>query len=169
MLGQAALGSSNECNADLRSVPGQAELGNKESKQNKKSPIARLDFLWQNRTMLGRWIRFFIAIAFGAAAGVGYGWLFAPPPAGEHQSSKLRIDYQSDVVLMVAEAYAADQNLAAAIARLSFLKQAQPAEVVQQAVNFGERYGYSDSDLQKLRALLSAVETLTPLVGTSVP
>lgn len=119
--------------------------------------------------MLGRWIRFLIAIAFGAAAGVGYGWLFAPPPAGEHPSSKLRIDYQSDVVLMVAEAYAADQNLSAAIARLSFLKQAQPAEVVQQAVNFGERYGYSDSDIQKLRALLTAVETLTPLVGTSVP
>lgn len=119
--------------------------------------------------MLGRWIRFFIAIAFGAAAGVGYGWLLAPPPSIENQSSALRIDYQSDVVLMVAEAYAADQNLAAAIARLSFLKHSQPAEVIQQAVNFGERYGYSDTDLQKMRALLVAIETLTPLVGTSMP
>lgn len=119
--------------------------------------------------MLGRWIRFFIAIAFGAAAGVGYGWLLAPSPPAENRPSALRIDYQSDVVLMIAEAYAADQNLAAAIARLAFLKQAQPVEVIQQAVNFGERYGYSDADLQKMRALLTAVETLTPLVGTSVP
>ncbi|MCX8061538.1 MAG: hypothetical protein N3D16_03035 [Anaerolineales bacterium] len=137
--------------------------------KNDNRPIARMGFLWQNRTMLGRWIRFFIAIAFGTAAGVGYGWLVAPPPSDEHQASNLRIDYQSDVVLMIAEAYAADQNLAAAIARLSFLKTSQPTEIIQQAVNFGERYGYSDGDLQKMRALLAAVETLTPLIGTRVP
>ncbi|GAB4474788.1 MAG: hypothetical protein Kow0088_11010 [Anaerolineales bacterium] len=119
--------------------------------------------------MLGRWIRFFIAIALGIAAGVGYGWFLAPSSSAESQASELRIDYQSDVVLMIAEAYAVDQNLAAAIERLSFLKHSQPAEVIQQAVNFGERFGYSDSDLQKMRSLLTAIETLTPLVGTSVP
>lgn len=119
--------------------------------------------------MLGRWIRFLLAIAFGAAAGIAYGWLLAPAPATATPASQLRIDYQSDVVLMVAEAYAADQNLAAAIDRLSLLKQPQVAEEIQQALNFGERYGYSDTDLQKMRALLAAVEALTPLVGTSGP
>lgn len=119
--------------------------------------------------MLKRWVRFLLAIAFGAAAGVGIGWLRAPAPSADQQAAQLRIDYQSDVVLMIAEAYAADQNLAAAVARLVFLHHSQPAEIVQQAINFGERYGYSDSDLQHLRALLSAVESLTPLVGTGVP
>jgi hypothetical protein len=128
-----------------------------------------MGILWQNRTMLGRWIRFLLAIAFGAAAGIAYGWLLAPAPATATPASQLRIDYQSDVVLMVAEAYAADQNLAAAIDRLSLLKQPQVAEEIQQALNFGERYGYSDADLQKMRALLAAVEALTPLVGTSGP
>lgn len=119
--------------------------------------------------MAGRWIRFLLAIAFGAAAGVGYGWLRAPTPSAEQRAAQLRIDYQSDVVLMIAEAYAADQNLAAAVSRLAFLHHSQPAEIVQQAINFAERYGYSDSDLQKMRALLAAVENLTPLVGTGVP
>ncbi|PWH13396.1 MAG: hypothetical protein DDG59_14340 [Anaerolineae bacterium] len=119
--------------------------------------------------MVGRWVRFLLAMALGAAAGIGFGWLRAPTPAAEQRATELRIDYRSDVVLMIAEAYAADQNLAAAVARLSFLSAAQPAEIIQQAINFGERYGYSDADLQKLRALLSAVETLLPLVGTSVP
>ncbi len=119
--------------------------------------------------MLGRWIRFFIAIAFGAAAGIGYGWVLAPSPTAENQASALRIDYQSDIVLMVAEAYAVDQNMALAVGRLSFLQRAQPVELIQRAVNFGERYGYSDADLQKMRALLTAVEALTPLVGTQLP
>ncbi|MCS6906809.1 MAG: hypothetical protein RML93_02875 [Anaerolineales bacterium] len=119
--------------------------------------------------MLGRWVRFVIAIALGAAAGIGYGWVLAPAPAAEHAASDLRIDYRSDVVLMVAEAYASDQNLAAALARLSFLNHPQPAEVIQEAIHFGERYGYSDTDLQKMRSLLAAIETLTPLVGTSAP
>lgn len=119
--------------------------------------------------MLGRWIRFLLAIAFGAAAGVGIGWLRAPAPSADQRAAQLRIDYQSDVVLMIAEAYAADQNLAAAIGRLAVLHHSQPAEIVQQAINFGERYGYSDSDLQKMRTLRSAVESLTPLVGTGVP
>ncbi len=119
--------------------------------------------------MLGRWIRFFIAIALGVAGGVGYGWLFASPPSHENQAAALRIDYQSDVVLMIAEAYAADQNLPAAIGRLAFLGRASAVDLIQQAVNFGERYWYSDGDLQKMRALLTAVETLTPFVGTSVP
>lgn len=119
--------------------------------------------------MLGRWIRFLLAIAFGAAAGAGIGWLRAPAPSADQRAAELRIDYQSDVVLMIAEAYAADQNLAAAIGRLAVLHHSQPAEIVQQAINFGERYGYSDSDLQKMRTLRSAVESLTPLVGTGVP
>ena len=119
--------------------------------------------------MLGRWIRFLLAIALGAAGGVAIGWLRAPAPSADQRAAQLRIDYQSDVVLMIAEAYVADQNLVAAIGRLAFLHRSQPAEIIQQAINFGERYGYSDSDLQKMRALLNAVENLTPLIGTSVP
>ncbi len=119
--------------------------------------------------MLGRWIRFFIAIALGAAAGLAYGWLAAPAKQVNTQADNLRIDYRSDVVLMIAEAYHADHNLASAITRISLLGNTQPADTIQQAILFAERQGYSDLDLQMMRELLAAVQELTPLINTPVP
>jgi hypothetical protein len=131
--------------------------------------LARIDNLWQNYFMLGRWIRFFFAIAIGAAAGLAYGWLLAPTKQVNTQPENLRIDYRSDVVLMVAEAYHADHNLASAITRIALLGNAQPANTIQQAILFAERQGYSDIDLQMMHELLAAVEELTPLITTPVP
>lgn len=119
--------------------------------------------------MLGRWIRFFFAIAIGAAAGLAYGWLLAPTKQVNTQPENLRIDYRCDVVLMVAEAYHADHNLASAITRIALLGNAQPANTIQQAILFAERQGYSDIDLQMMHELLAAVEELTPLITTPVP
>ncbi|MFZ5808080.1 MAG: hypothetical protein ACOY16_02260 [Chloroflexota bacterium] len=133
------------------------------------SSLARMGNLWQNTIMLGRWIRFFIAIALGAAAGLAYGWLLAPGEEVNTQPENLRIDYRSDVVLMVAEAYHRDQNLASAITRLALLGTAQPADTIRQALLFAERQGYHDLDLQMMRDLLTAVEALSPIVGTPAP
>ncbi|MGB9672734.1 MAG: hypothetical protein ACPL3P_01210 [Anaerolineales bacterium] len=119
--------------------------------------------------MLGRWIRFFIAIGLGVAAGLAYGWLLSPGKQINTHADNLRIDYRSDVVLMVAEAYHADHNLASAITRISLLGNAQPADTIQQALLFAERQGYSDIDLQMMHELLSAVQELTPLISTPVP
>lgn len=131
--------------------------------------LARISNLWQNYFMLGRWIRFFIAIAIGAAAGLAYGWLLAPPKQVNTQPENLRIDYHSDVVLMIAETYHANHNLASAITHLALLGNAQPANTIQQAILFAEQQGYNDVDLQMMRELLAAVEELTPLITTPIP
>lgn len=119
--------------------------------------------------MLGRWIRFFIAIALGIAAGLGYGWLLATGEEVNTTPENLRIDYRSDAVLMIAEAYHKDQNLANAIRKLTMLGTRQPANIVQEAVLFAERQGYHDQDLQLMRELLAAVQALSPIVGTPAP
>jgi len=90
----------------------------------------------------------FIMMGLGIAASLAYGWYLAPNQKVNIQPDNLRIDYKSDVVLMVAEAYHADHNLASAITRISLLGNTQPVDTIQKAILFAEQQGYSDLDLQ---------------------
>ncbi len=70
---------------------------------------------------MSRWIRFFLVIAIGAAGGLFYGWVINPVKYVDTTPDTLRIDYKSDYVLMVAESYGADGDLALAARRLALL------------------------------------------------
>jgi len=118
---------------------------------------------------MSRWIRFFLAIALGAAAGLAYGWLVNPVKYVDTTPDTLRVDYKSDYVLMVAEAYSAGTDLALAARRLALLGDTPPAEIVRQATLFAESQGYTDADVVLMRNLLAALQSWNPSVGTSVP
>ena len=60
---------------------------------------------------MSRWIKFFIVIALGLAAGLIYGWAISPVEYTNTTPDTLRADYRSDYVLMVAEVFHADQNV----------------------------------------------------------
>lgn len=107
---------------------------------------------------MARWIGFLLAVALGAAAGLYYGWVLNPATYVETTPESLRADYKADYVLMAAEIYAADGDLAAAQTRLAFLG-GTPIELVQDALAVGLRAGYTDFDLQQLRALAAALTT----------
>lgn len=113
---------------------------------------------------MARWIAFFIAIAVGAAGGLLYGWLVNPVKYVDTSPSSLRIDFKSDYVLMVAESYRADGNLALAVQRLSGLEE-QPVESVSQAVAFAEEHGYGETDLTAMKSLLEALQNWNPSGG----
>lgn len=106
---------------------------------------------------MARWIGFFLSVALGVAAGLYYGWVLNPTTYVETTPASLRADYKADYVLMTAEIYAADGNLAAAKMRLGFLEGDAPLELVQDALAVGLRAGYADVDLQQLRALAPAL------------
>jgi len=118
---------------------------------------------------MSRWIRFFLAIALGAAAGLLYGWLVNPVKYVDTTPDTLRVDYKSDYVLMVAEAYRAETDLALAARRLALLGDTPPAEIVRQATLFAESQGYTDADVVLMRNLQAALQSWTPSQETPYP
>jgi hypothetical protein len=106
-----------------------------------------------------RWLFFFLSILVGIGIGVLFGWVLVPTQFVDTQPATLRIDYQTDYVLMVAEAFNQDADLTRAVERLLFFDGATPGETVQQALLFAEPR-YADSDLVLMRKLLQAVAPL---------
>lgn len=98
-----------------------------------------------------------------------YGWVIDPVEYVNTTPSLLRIDYQSDYVLMVAEVYHTEKSLPSAINQLHWLGKNTPLEYVEQALKFGEEQGYSEKDLLTLHDLQSALESWNPILGTLVP
>jgi ABC-type dipeptide/oligopeptide/nickel transport system permease subunit len=116
---------------------------------------------------MARWIGFILAILLGAAAGMFYGWVVSPVEYVDTTPQTLRIDYKSDYVLMVAEAYSAEKDLAQAVNRLAVLGSDMPAEIVREAILFAESQGYTDADVAVMRSLGRDLDTWNPLPGQS--
>ena len=118
---------------------------------------------------MGRWIRFFLAIGLGIFAGLAYGWWLNPVEYVDTTPDTLRIDYRSDYVLMVAEAYTAENDLAKAVYRLALLGERPPVETVREAILFFENENYPDADIALMRSLASALQGWNPALETPVP
>jgi hypothetical protein len=118
---------------------------------------------------MARWIRFLIAILVGLAIGLAYGWLISPVRYIDTSPNTLRIDYKTDYVLMVSEAYQSEKDLDQAIQRLALLGAASPVELVAQTIQFAQKAGYTEADVARMQALMSASQTLLPVQGTSPP
>ncbi len=114
---------------------------------------------------MSRWVKFLIAIAAGLAAGLFYGLVISPVEYTDTSPATLRSDYRADYVLMTAEVYHSDQNLDAAARRLAMLGSDPPAQLADQALQFGLQVGYSANDLQLLRDLAAALQTWSSGIG----
>ena len=113
---------------------------------------------------------FIIAILIGLAAGLLYGWVINPVGVKNSTLDSMRSDYQTDYVLMVAEAYSVDQNTAAAIEMLNEVSPDDPKKAVQQALLTAQELGYSEREMRALTGLemafpeemITATEASTP-------
>lgn len=115
---------------------------------------------------MARWTRFILVLIIGIAGGLFYGWVLNPVKYVDTTPDTLRIDYQTDYVLMVAETYQGDKDLDLAVRRLAILGK-PPAEVTIQAILFGEQNGYTDNDLRLMRGLSEDLQLLAPEIETS--
>lgn len=106
---------------------------------------------------MSRWIRFLLAILVGIGLGLAYGWLVSPVKYVDTSPDSLRIDYKTDYVLMVAEAYSAEGDLNLALRRLALLGDQPALELVAQSIRFGSEQGYLDSDLARMQSLRDAL------------
>jgi hypothetical protein len=118
---------------------------------------------------MSRWIRFLFAILVGIALGLLYGWVVNPVEYVDTTPDTLRIDYKTDYVLMVAEAHHGVEDLGLAIRRLALLGDVSPEELVRQAISFAEKAGYSDDDINLMRALAEDLQVYNPLLETISP
>lgn len=109
-----------------------------------------------------RYLSFALAIVLGIALGAYYGLEISPVNLVDTTPDTLRIDYKTDYVLMVAEAYSYEQDANLAVRRLGLLGSNPPIETIQEALVFAVDAGYSLEDLEKMAALEKALSTWTP-------
>jgi len=111
---------------------------------------------------MSRWIRFFLAIIVGIMAGLFYGWFLSPVKYVDTAPDSMRIDYKSDYVLMVAEAFTVEKDPVLAARRLMLLGPDAPADITREAIRFAESQGYTDADVALMRNLANALEAVSP-------
>jgi hypothetical protein len=117
---------------------------------------------------MSRWFRFILAIMVGAVLGALYGWIISPVEYVETGLDSLKVDYKTDYVLMVAEAYHGDADLSLAARRLSLLGKEAPAETVRDALVFAEAH-YTEPDIDRIRSLYEALEAQSRTLQEKVP
>jgi hypothetical protein len=117
-----------------------------------------------------RWLLSIIAIAIGIGLGLLYGWVISPVQFVDTTPASMRADYRADYVLMIAEAYHADQNTDLAVRRLAVFGSNSPADIAAQALQTGQTIGYSADDISTLQELTRALQAYqpapTPIGGT---
>ena len=118
--------------------------------------------LWQN-TCMPRWLFPLIAGLAGIAAGLAYGWVINPVKFIDTTPASLRVDYRTDYVLMVAEAFHANQDLELAGRRLALFGVESPAAISLAALDSAQETGYSQPDIALLQELTRALQASQPV------
>ena len=116
-----------------------------------------------------RWIPILIAVMLGLALGLFYGWRIDPVQYTDITPDVLRIDYRTDYVLMVAEAYRAEEDPAMAAQRLAVFGSQPPALIAGEAYDYARTSSYPPEDLSLLQELEVALQAWQPIPGTNLP
>jgi len=110
-----------------------------------------------------RYVFFFGAIASGIVIGVLLGWAFNPLNTVDTGLDSLRIDYKTDTILMVAQLYQSEGDLSTALARLSTLGDANPSDLMQNAISYATQHDYAPIDINAMQNLADDIAGLSPL------
>jgi hypothetical protein len=117
--------------------------------------------IWENNHM-PRWAFSLIAIVVGIGLGLLYGWVINPVKFIDTTPESLRADYRADYVLMIAEAFHAEQNADLAVHQLAALGSGSPAQIAAQALQTAGKIGYSVNDISLLQELTRAMQAYQP-------
>ena len=114
-----------------------------------------------------RWVFFFLSFALGLGLSLFFGWVISPVEYKDNAPAALRIDYQTDYTLMVAEIFQHDQNIELAAQRMTTLGTRPPSEIANQSLNFAKQNGYSSADVAYLQDLVLALQIRQPAIGAT--
>ena len=110
--------------------------------------------------MKSRRILFFLlAIALGIGAGLAFGWMIMPPKAPVNAPMKdLRVDYKTDLVLMVAESFAKNSDSEQALDQLQEIDPGDPLTLIGASLSYAKEIGYPPADLKLIENLLTNID-----------
>jgi hypothetical protein len=111
---------------------------------------------------MGRRFWFLVSILAGLGLGLLYGWVINPVKYVDTSPDSLSKAYKADYILMVAEAYRAEGDLALAARRLALLGTTKPVDLVQEAVIYTGQAKYDQADVDLLIRLVQALHTWQP-------
>jgi hypothetical protein len=120
-------------------------------------------------TLMKRWLLFLLSIAAGVAIGLLIGRVLLPVQYENTPLTSLAPEYNTDYVLLVAEAFVLEKDPQAASARLAQLSSQPVLEVVRQAILFAEQVGYTNQDLERLRSLQTSLENAITATQEAAP
>jgi hypothetical protein len=109
-----------------------------------------------------RFLFFGLVIFCGALAGMIYGWVINPVEYVNARPESLRDDYKADYVLMVAEIYGKEGDIALAANQLALLGEDSISIYVDDAIITGEKLQYSHQDMAQLARLYQALREWIP-------
>jgi hypothetical protein len=116
-----------------------------------------------------RYTPLIIGLLVGIAIGILYGWVIQPLEIGEITPNSLQEEYRADIVLMVAEIFAAEKDIERARQRMTTLGFNSHTELVTNALNFAKAHDFSDQDIKLLTNLSTHLDLSTPQPEISQP
>ena len=105
-----------------------------------------------------RWVFIGLALLAGVGIGLAYGWVIDPVDFFDLTPDTLRADYKSDLVLMVAEAYHAEQDPGLAARRLAIFGTQSPSAIASSGLTYARANGFSDADIDLIQELVTAMQ-----------
>ena len=109
---------------------------------------------------LKRFAFFLLAIFAGIALGLVIGWGILPVRYTTTGPHTLRQDYKTDIILMVAEIYHEEGDIAMAMARLAFIGDEAPTTLTQEAIAYAQEVHYSPGDIELMLTLDEDLQAL---------
>ena len=105
-----------------------------------------------------RWVFIVLALLVGIGLGLAYGWLIDPVDYFDLTPDTLRADYKADYVLMIAEAYHADQDPGLAARRLAVFGSQSPESIASNGLAYARSSGFADADIVLMKELVTALQ-----------
>jgi len=104
-----------------------------------------------------RVILFIAGLALGIVSGLVYGWMIDPVEYVDTSPNSLRIDYQTDVVVMVATIYAHELDSQAAMDRLSLFGNSSIVDLLEDSLNYAREMHFTSQDIENVLLLNEAI------------
>lgn len=105
-----------------------------------------------------RWIFIVLALLAGIGLGLVYGWVIEPVDYFDLTPDTLSLDYKADYVLMVAEAYKAEQDPRLAALRLAVFGSQSPSEIAASGLAYARTEGLPVEDIDLMQELVTALQ-----------
>ena len=105
-----------------------------------------------------RWVFVLLALIAGIGIGLAYGWFIDPVDFFDLTPDTLRSDYKADYVLMIAEAYRAEQDAGLAARRLAVFGSQSPSAIAADGLEYARANGFADADIVLIQELVTAMQ-----------